>query len=219
MNKRRLAIGLGGLGIVLAASVFAALRLGLIIESAPTDDETDRLAAAFVPPTRGVPFALVDHTGRQVTDKDYADGFMLVFFGYTFCPDVCPTELQTMSETLDLLGPAAEKVRPVFITIDPKRDTVEVLADYVEAFHPRLVGLTGTPQQIATVAKLYGAGYKKISDPVANQDGEGADDHAMGHSATLYLVAPNGRVLTTYPRGVPPKYLAEDIAQRVPPGS
>ncbi|HJO96460.1 MAG TPA: SCO family protein, partial [Rhodospirillales bacterium] len=176
-------------------------------------------AAPHEPPARGVPFALVDHTGRQVTGKDYADGFMLVFFGYTFCPDICPTELQTMSEAMDLLGPAALKLRPIFITVDPERDTVEVLADYVEAFHPRLIGLTGTAKQIAAVAKVYGAGYMKLSIPVPDEDGEGAGDYGMGHSATLYLVALDGRILTTYPRGITPEHLAADLRRFLEAGA
>jgi protein SCO1/2 len=212
MNKQRLAIGLVALGAIIAASSLALLYLWPISEEAPAGDNTQlSLMGLSEPPARGVPFGLVDHTGRQVTDKDYAGGFMLVFFGYTFCPDICPTELQTISNAMDLLGPAAEKVRPIFITVDPERDTVEVMADYVEAFHPRLVGLTGTAEQIAAAAKVYGAGYMKLSFPTPKEDGEGSADYGMGHSATIYLVAPDGRVLTTYPRGIPPEDMAANI--------
>ena len=95
------------------------------------------------------PFALTDHTGKKVTDEDYRGKFMLIAFGYTYCPDVCPTGLQTMSVVMDLLGEQADWVQPIFITIDPERDTPEVMKEYVAAFHPSLIGLTGTPQQIA----------------------------------------------------------------------
>ena len=95
------------------------------------------------------PFALTDHTGKKVTDEDYRGKFMLIAFGYTYCPDVCPTGLQAMSVAMDSLGEQADWVQPIFITIDPERDTPEVMKEYVAAFHPSLIGLTGTPQQIA----------------------------------------------------------------------
>jgi protein SCO1/2 len=99
--------------------------------------------------TASGPFLLIDHKGRPVTDRDFRGKFMRVFFGYTFCPDVCPIDLQIISKAVDALGEAGNRVQPIFITVDPKRDTVEVLARYVSHFHPRLLGLTGTPEQVA----------------------------------------------------------------------
>ncbi len=134
----------------------------------------------------GGPFSLVDHTGKRVTDKDFLGRYMLVFFGYTYCPDICPTELQVMTAALDAMGAEAERIQPVFITIDPERDTQQVLADYVGNFGPRLIGLTGTPEEIAIVAKAYRAFYAKAS-------GSGTQDYLMDHSSTIILMSPDGR--------------------------
>jgi protein SCO1/2 len=113
----------------------------------------------------GGPFTLTDHTGKRVTDQDFHGRTMLVFFGFTFCPDVCPSGLQVMSAALDKLGPKAERVVPILITVDPERDTPAQLALYVSSFHPRLIGLTGTPAEIEAVAKAYRAYVKKVEDP------------------------------------------------------
>ena len=133
----------------------------------------------------GGPFSLVDHTGKRVSEQDFRGRFMLVFFGYTYCPDVCPTELQVMTAALDQLGPDADKIQPVFISIDPERDTPEVLASYVENFGPRLVGLTGTAEEIASVAKVYRVFYSKAGKT-------GSDEYLMDHSSILYLMGPDG---------------------------
>ena len=100
-------------------------------------------------------FSLTDHSGRAVTEADFAGRWQLVFFGFTHCPDICPTTLAYMASVLDLLGPEAERVAPLFITIDPARDTVPVMADYVSAFHPRLVGLTGSEAQVAEATRSF----------------------------------------------------------------
>lgn len=135
----------------------------------------------------GGPFSLVDQDGRKVTEKDFLGKYMLVFFGYTFCPDVCPTELQVMSAALDQLGAEADRIQPVFVTIDPARDTPEVLKAYVANFNPRLMGLTGTPQQIAGIAKAYRVFYAKAGNSTASTD------YLMDHSAIIYLMGPDGR--------------------------
>ena len=100
-----------------------------------------------------------------MSEKDFLGKHMLVFFGYTYCPDVCPTELQVMTAALDAMGPEAEKIQPVFVSVDPERDTPEVLKSYVENFGPRLIGLTGTPEEIAAVAKAYRVYYAKAAQP------------------------------------------------------
>jgi cytochrome oxidase Cu insertion factor (SCO1/SenC/PrrC family) len=137
----------------------------------------------------GGPFSLTDQTGRKVTDKDFRGHYMLVFFGYTYCPDICPTELQVMSAALDNLGPKAEAIQPIFITFDPQRDTPEVLKQYVSNFHPRLVGLTGTPEEIAVVAKAYRVFYNKLEDT------SGPDTYLMDHSTITYLMDKQGKFL------------------------
>ena len=134
----------------------------------------------------GGPFTLTDHTGKRVTEKDFLGRHMLVFFGFTYCPDICPTELQVMTAALDMMGPDGEKIQPVFITVDPERDTPEVMKAYVENFGPRLVGLTGSPEEIAAAAKAYRVYYAKSAKA-------GSDEYLMDHSSIVYLMAPNGQ--------------------------
>jgi cytochrome oxidase Cu insertion factor (SCO1/SenC/PrrC family) len=140
----------------------------------------------------GGPFSLVDQTGAPVTDQTYAGHYRLIYFGYTFCPDACPTELQVMAQAVDSLGPQATKVQPIFVTIDPARDTPEQLAAYVPQFDKRLVGLTGSPAQIAQIAREYKVYYAKSdagADPAA---------YAMNHSSYVYLMDPDGKFLTVF---------------------
>jgi protein SCO1/2 len=176
----------------------------------------------------GGPFELVAHTGETVSDATFRGKFMLVFFGYTYCPDVCPTDLQVMSEALDLLGDKGQAVQPIFITVDPERDTTDAMADYVGAFHPRLVGLTGTKEQVAAAAKAYRAAYFKVFYPPfgdAEDDGDKEateaetgepdaeevedEDYLVNHSAFTYLMGPDGGYLTVFPH----KTSAEDMAK------
>jgi protein SCO1/2 len=137
----------------------------------------------------GGPFTLQDGNGTTVTDRDFRGKYMLVYFGYTFCPDVCPTTLSEVADALDRLGPKAERLQAVFITVDPKRDTPAVMKQYVAAFGPRLLGLTGTPEQIAQVAKEYRVYYAE------HRTGPGPDDYSMDHSSILYLMGPDGRFI------------------------
>jgi protein SCO1/2 len=141
----------------------------------------------------GGAFSLVDHTGRTVTDQDFPGEFLLIYFGYTFCPDVCPNTLLAVSQALDDLGPLAEQVRPLLITVDPERDDRTVLAEYVRHFHPRLVGLTGSPERIAKAAKAYRVYYAKVQVP-EDQGGGGAEDYLMDHSGFLFLMDREGRL-------------------------
>lgn len=134
----------------------------------------------------GGPFTLTDQDGRKVGEKDFLGRYMLVFFGYTYCPDICPTELQVMTAALDAMGPAADKIQPVFVSIDPARDTPEVLKAYVGNFGPRLKGLTGTPEEIAAVAKAYRVYYAKAGDQSS------PDSYLMDHSSIIYLMGPDG---------------------------
>lgn len=134
----------------------------------------------------GGPFTLTDQYGRKVSEKDFLGRYMLVFFGFTYCPDICPTELQVMTAALDAMGPGAEKIQPVFITIDPERDTPEVMKAYVENFSPRLIGLTGTPEDIAAVAKAYRVYYAKAPNQAS------PESYLMDHSSIIYLMGPDG---------------------------
>ncbi len=159
-------------------------------------------------PLIGGPFSLVDTSGRRVTDRDFRGKLMLVFFGYTHCPDVCPTELQTMSEVMDKLGPAADKVAPVFISVDPKRDTPEVLADYMKNFSTRITGLTGNQNDIASAAKAYRVYYRK-----AGESGEG--DYTVDHSAFVYLMDGEGRYLTHFSFNSTPEAMLAVIRKQI----
>ena len=114
---------------------------------------------------------------------------MLVYFGYTFCPDVCPTTLNSVADALDKMGAKADRMQPLFITVDPKRDTPAVVKQYAAAFSPRLVGLTGSPEQIAAAAKAYRVYYAE------HRTGPGPDDYSMDHSSVLYLMGPDGRFI------------------------
>ncbi|MEC9369024.1 MAG: SCO family protein [Pseudomonadota bacterium] len=153
----------------------------------------------------GGPFSLTDHTGKRVTEADFRGRFMLVTFGFTYCPDVCPTELQVMSAALEQLGDAAAKVTPVFITVDPARDTPAQLAGYVSNFHPRLTGLTGTAEEIKAAAKAFRIYYAQVKDPSS------AAEYTMDHSALVYLMDPDGKYLAHFPYGTK----AEDMAAKI----
>ena len=133
---------------------------------------------------------------------------MLVFFGYTYCPDVCPTDLQVLARALDLVGPAGDKVQPIFITIDPERDSPEVLRDYVRHFHPRLLGLTGSPAAVRRAANLYRVQFRKVFGP-DHEDGK--PDYLIDHSAASYLIGPDGAGLSLYPHGMTAEDIAADI--------
>jgi protein SCO1 len=134
----------------------------------------------------GGPFTLEDGSGKPVTDKDFRGKYMLVYFGYTFCPDVCPTTLNAVADAMDKLGPAASRIQPLFITVDPKRDTPAVVKQYAAAFGPKIEGLTGTPEEIADVAKEYRVYYAE------HRTGPGPNDYSMDHSSVLYLMNPDG---------------------------
>jgi protein SCO1/2 len=152
----------------------------------------------------GGPFELIDHTGARRTDADYHGKLALIYFGYTYCPDVCPTDLQAMASALDLLGDGGRAVQPLFITIDPERDTPEHLAGYVPLFHPRLVGLTGDADAIRRAARAYKVHYAKVVLPELA-------DYAMDHSAFIYLVNADGEYLGFFPPGTSPERMASII--------
>jgi cytochrome oxidase Cu insertion factor (SCO1/SenC/PrrC family) len=152
----------------------------------------------------GGPFALTDQHGAAVTDASYRGRWMLVYFGYTFCPDVCPTELQTIAGALDKLGPQASQIAPLFVTVDPERDTAAALADYVKLFDDRIVGLTGTPDQIAAVARAYRVYYAKATS-------KDSSTYLMDHSSFMYLMGPDGKFRALFRQGMSPQALADAI--------
>ena len=154
----------------------------------------------------GGPFTMVNQKGETVTEKSFAGKPMLLFFGYTYCPDVCPTELQVMAEALRQLGDKASDIQPILVSIDPARDTPQVLADYVANFGPQFVGLTGTPDQVKAMADAYRVFYAKVE----NKDDPQA--YLMDHSSIIYLMGADGKFLKHFTYSTDAKALAEGIA-------
>jgi protein SCO1/2 len=150
-------------------------------------------------------FSLVDHTGRPVTEKTYDGKWKLVFFGFTHCPDVCPTALNTVARVLAELGGSADGLVPLFVTVDPKRDTPTAMAAYVAAFDKRIVGLTGTEQQVAEAAKAFRVYYARTEEKTA------PGGYTMNHSSILYLMAPDGRFVTHFGHGEKPAEIAKAV--------
>lgn len=194
------------LALLLAATIGAAtIGLAACRQQPPAEAP---LAGARI----GGPFALTDQNGHTVTDAQFAGRYRLVYFGYTFCPDVCPTDLQTLMKGLKLFeisDPAvAARVQPIFITVDPERDTPAVLKQWVAAFHPRLIGLTGTPAQIAAVAREYAVYYKKVVTP-------GTSGYLMDHARQAVLFGPSGEPLALIPQDETAEAAAAELARWV----
>ena len=157
----------------------------------------------------GGPFQLTDGAGRPVTDKSWPGRYLLVYFGYTNCPDACPTTLAAIGAAMDQLGRRAARIQPLFISIDPHRDRPPVMKSYVAAFSPRLVGLTGTDAQVAHVAREYGAFFSDFEEMRA-------DDYSVDHSHYVYLMAPDGRFLTEIASTANPTEIAAEIGHQIP---
>jgi len=189
--------------VILAGFLIGALAgaAALVLTKGPATPGVATTGKALV----GGPFTLVDQTGKTVTERDFSGRYMLVFFGFTHCPDICPAELQVIAESLKALGPDAKKIVPVFITVDPERDTPEVMADYVKNFGDEFVGLTGSTDQIAAVAKAYRVAYAKFQETYS------ATDYSVDHSALLYLMGPNGDYITHLPYGTGAQEMTETL--------
>lgn len=165
------------------------------------------IAEQLAPVAIGGDFTLVDQNGVTRHAADFRGKLMLVYFGYTYCPDACPTALQDMSQAIDLLGEKGAEVRPIFITVDPDRDTPAQMKLYAENFHPRLVALTGTPEQINVAARAYRVYYQK-EKPSSPK----ADDYLMDHSGFIYLMGRDGRYVSHFSPGVTAEEMAKAIA-------
>jgi cytochrome oxidase Cu insertion factor (SCO1/SenC/PrrC family) len=159
----------------------------------------------------GGPFALIDHTGQPRTDKDFRGKLLLIYFGYSYCPDVCPTDLQQIGLAVDRLGPDGEAVQPLFITLDPERDTAAHLADYVPLFHPRLIGVTGSAEEIRRAALAYKVYYARYYPP-------GSPDYVIDHSSFIYLVDESGTYIGFFPTGTTADRMIEIIRLHLPEG-
>ena len=151
-------------------------------------------------------FSLIDHNGNRVTEAHFLGRWQLVFFGFTHCPDVCPTTLAYMANVLDRFGGEVERVAPIFITVDPTRDTPEVMAEYVQAFHPKLTGLTGSEAEVAAAAQSFRVYYERMEEETA------PDGYLMAHSGHIYLMTPEGRFEDVFREG---EQSAEEMAADV----
>jgi cytochrome oxidase Cu insertion factor (SCO1/SenC/PrrC family) len=169
----------------------------------------------------GGSFSLTDQYGTRRTDMDFRGKYMLIFFGYTYCPDVCPTTLAVEKEALDKLGALADRIVPIFITVDPKRDTPDKLKSYLSSFdasqpstRPNFVGLTGTDEEIAKAAKAYRVYYR------AHLDGfmAGAAGYSIDHTGDVYLMGPEGKFVAYYSQGILSDEMAADLMLKTSPG-
>lgn len=199
-SQMRIALAVG---MVVAVAILGFVFRGPLLERIAPRAVMTSTGTALI----GGPFALVDQTGATRTDADFRGKFMLVYFGYTYCPDVCPTTLQTMTEALERLGKAAARVQPIFITIDPARDTPKVMGQYVAHFYPGMIGLTGTAAQIAAAARAYRVYYAKE----AGRD----QDYLMDHSGFVYLMGPDGKYITIMPPQVTAGQMAAVLAKHL----
>lgn len=155
-------------------------------------------------------YLLVDPNGRSVTSEDFRGKFQLIAFGYTYCPDVCPTTLVEMAAILQQLGNKAEKLQPIFITVDPERDSGKVLKTYTEFFHPRILGLTGPQALVRRTADNFKVRYAKVREP-----GEPPERYSMDHSAGMYLLGPDGSFLKKFAFASKPEDIATEIGEMI----
>ena len=188
-----LVFGIGLLALDAALYAFVADRTPDAIGPKATSSGTAAI---------GGPFELVDTDGKQVSDQTYRGTWMLIYFGYTFCPDACPTALSNMGIALEALGAEANVIQPLFITVDPKRDTVATLHSYLQSFDPRIVGLTGSEAQIRAIAKTYRV-YVEPQKPEV--DG----NYLVDHSSYLYLMDPDGTFVDVVQSTTPPAQIAD----------
>ena len=196
------------LWLVLGLAVGLAGLLGWMRFAAPPAPQGNLAGASL-----GGPFTLTDQNGQSVREADFAGRYRLIYFGYGFCPDVCPTDLALLGRGLKAFEASdaarGARVAPIFITIDPQRDTPAALKPFVAAFHPRLVGLTGTPDQIAAVARAYGVYAKRMEtgDP---------ENYLMDHSAMVYLYGPDGKPIGFLPhQGLTAEAITQMLATHV----
>jgi cytochrome oxidase Cu insertion factor (SCO1/SenC/PrrC family) len=189
--------------------VVLALGLSMIFTAAAAHQQGGKPAAELSRrlssqrDTVGGPFALIDQQGKPRTDADFRGKLMLVYFGFTQCPDICPLDLQQIGQAIEKLGPSGDALQPIFITLDPARDTSEHLAAYVPSFHPRLVGLGGSAEAVAQVARGYRIQYKKV----ATKSG----DYTIAHATAIYLMDRDGKYLAFFPPGIQADRLARLI--------
>lgn len=201
MRKLRLALW-GAVAVALLVYIgLSAWRGG---EKAELSGPSNSTAVSFSPV-----FSLIDHHGKTVTEDTYLGKWLLVFFGFTNCPDICPTTLSELANVMDQLGPGREAVKPLFISVDPERDRVDSMAEYVAAFHPSIVGLTGTEEQVASATKAFNVYFEK-------QPKDGAQsNYAVAHTSAVHLISPQGVFVRTFGYGTAPDAILADLKERM----
>lgn len=199
--------GLGGAVVVLAVSLWAT--------QASAQAEVPRADAARLmnelmsgKAAVGIPFTLTNQRGKRVSLADFRGKLVLLYFGYTFCPDVCPTDLLAMAQTLKLLGKSGDQVQPIFVTLDPVRDTRELLRGYAAAFHPRIVALTGSEGEIRRIATAYKVFYEKVTPP-------NSKTYFIDHAAFTFLLDRNGKYVLFFPPGTTPDRMAVMVREQL----
>ena len=200
MSVTKFAAFSGAAVVVTLAVTFAITQI-----MAPAQRFEDCIEGSVAGGNIGGPFELIDHRGQMVTDAQVLDQPALVYFGYTFCPDVCPMDVARNVVAVEILADAGLTVKPVFITIDPARDTVEYLADFVANNHPEMVGLTGTAEQIAKAARAYKVYYRK-------QPSQDEEYYLMDHSSFSYLMVPGFGFVDFLRSDLPPEVVADRVA-------
>lgn len=191
--------------VAILATVLIAWQFGFL---SPNGRRTEAPGNAKI----GGPFELLDHNGNLRNHSDFRGRFMLIYFGYSYCPDVCPTALQVMSNALQLLGKQAKNVQPIFITVDPKRDTSAHLKDYVKNFYPGMVALTGTEDLIKDAAKNYRIYYAKASQDKTKSN---SDDYLVDHSSIVFLMGRNGKYITHFNHQTSADVMAKIISKQL----
>lgn len=187
---------------ILTAGVIASLYINHL--SAGNSAQGD-----LIPVTNtefAAPFTLTDHNGNTVNQDSYNDKYRLIYFGFTYCPAICPTELAKITAALNAIGEKAQNIQPVFVTVDPERDTQEKMKSYVAMFHPALVGLTGTPEQVSQALKSFKVYAAKVEDPDLN-------DYTMDHSSFIYFIHPDGRLLQIFKMDDSAQIMAETMGR------
>ncbi len=211
MRKLRFALWFA---VATAIALFAALQFISRLTPQPVGEaEQARTAEEIGREIVTGEFSLVDGQGKPVSDIDFRGSWLLIFFGYTHCPDVCPTTLGSVALVLDELGSDAESLQPLFITVDPARDSPDVVREYAAAFHPKIIGLTGSEQQVAAAARSHRAYYARAT--ASNGTSADADDYAMDHSAHLFLMDPDGVYATAFSQTTTVEAMVRIIRERM----
>ena len=196
---------------IVAAASLAGL-LGILVYAVTLGRPDDQFAQCRTTQVAGGgdqiggPFTLVDETGQTVTDKDVIDMPSLLYFGYTFCPDVCPLDVARNAAAVEILEEKGTLVKPVFISIDPERDTPEALTDFTNNLHERMIGLSGSPEQVKAASQAYRTYYKR-----REAEDNDPDLYLMDHTTTSYLVLPEQGFVEFFSRNEDPEKMAERI--------